>query len=150
MPHVKETTVVPHSCQQMFELVNAVEVYPEFIPFCTQSRVLMRTVDTVEAELFFSGGGFHQSFATHNQLLPYQKIEVSLVHGPFKSLSGFWNFEEVVLGQEQGCRVVLDLKFEFSSRWMAMMAGPFFSQIATKLVEVFSKRADELYGKAKR
>src|SRR5689334_1039187 len=95
MPIIHRNLTDPYTVAQMYQLVNAVESYSEFLPWCTESTVTSRNEDEVHATLTLSGGGFHKSFATCNRLQHDKMIEIRLVHGPFKQLEGFWSFQEL-------------------------------------------------------
>ena len=144
MPDINKTKLVPYTQEQMYALVNDVESYAEFVPFCVSSTIDSCAHDEVHATLAFARGGLHKAFTTLNRLQPHKMIEIRLINGPFKHLEGFWRFEQ--MGTDH-CRVSLDLQFEFSSRLLAMMFGPFFHQIASMLVDSFCKRAETVYGK---
>jgi len=141
MPHIKKSALVPYSQEQMYRLVDQVELYPQFIPWCHSVTVFKRTEDLVEASLCLAQGGIKKSFTTANHLQPYELIELRLVDGPFKHLEGHWRF----ISEPEGCRVCLDLEFEFASHWLAVLFAPVFHQAANTLVDLFCKRAHELY-----
>jgi len=143
MPTVKRTEKVEFSQQQMYELVNNIDDYPQFVPACIGSQKRVVNDNEIEATLEFSRGGIDKSFTTRNRLQPYERIDIELVDGPFKHLEGFWYF---VPKDEQQCEIQLDLEFEFSSGWLSMAFGPVFNQVANKLVQVFHKRAEQVYG----
>lgn len=143
MPDINRSQVVPYSQEQMYKLVNDIESYCEFIPWCVSSRIDSCAPDEIRATLAFSRGGLYKAFTTLNRLQPQKMIEIRLVNGSFKHLEGFWRFEEVENGH---CRVLLDLKFEFNSRLVSMMFGPIFHQIANTLVDAFCSRAEVVYG----
>jgi len=90
-----------------------------------------------------SKGGVEKAFTTCNRNQKNKMIQMRLVEGPFKQLEGFWRFDG--LGDD-GCKVSLDLEFEFASRMLGMVIGPVFSQIANSLVDSFQKRAVDVYG----
>lgn len=142
MPIIHKSTLVPYSQEQMFDLVNAIEAYPEFVPYCHSSRIIGHRHDELRATLCFERGGFRKSFTTLNRMHPHKMIEVRLIEGPFKQLEGFWQFEP----KESRCHVSLDLEFEFASQWLSLMFGPIFNQVASTLVDAFSKRARSVYG----
>jgi len=142
MPTVHKAALVPYSPEQMYKLVDNIQHYPQFVPWCVNGEELSRTEDAVRARLTFSGSGLQKSFTTLNRLHPHNMMEINLVDGPFDNLEGFWRFDS----HDQQCNVVLDLEFEFSSRLLAMMFGPVFNQVATSLVDCFVKRAHEVYG----
>lgn len=142
MPHIKKSALVPYTQEQMYQLVDQVELYPQFIPWCSETKVLKRSPTEVEASLCLAQGGIKKSFTTRNHLNPHDLIELRLIHGPFKHLEGHWRF----IPEAEGCRVCLDLEFEFSSHWLAVLFAPIFNQAANTLVDVFCKRAHEIYG----
>lgn len=144
MTRIQRSALVPYSAHQMYELVNDSARYPEFLPWCTGARVLKNEPGERTASLDLSKGGVSKSFTTVNRLFPGERIEMSLVEGPFKELAGVWRFTP--LG-ESGCKIELDLSFEFSSKLIAMAFGSVFSQIAASLVEAFQKRAVQIHGK---
>lgn len=133
---------MPYSAEQMFNLVNDIEKYPEFLPWCSNARVLQRDAGQIKAELVLAKGGLEKSFTTVNTLKPSVQMVMELVDGPFKHLKGTWDFH--VLGDRE-CQVELDLEFQFSSKMVALMFGPLFQQAASKLVDAFVARADEIY-----
>lgn len=144
MPVIHHELIVPYSAAQMFALVNNIEEYSQFLPYCKSSRVLSQTEDEVKATLVLAGGGFQKSFTTSNRLQKDKMIEIRLLDGPFRRLEGFWHFEALA----QGSKVSLDLEFEFSGKLLALAFGPVFNQVANTLIEAFSKRAEAVYGKS--
>lgn len=143
MPAINRSKVVPYTQEQMYQLVDDVHSYSEFVPWCVKSEEISRTQDEVHGKLTFASSGIEKSFSTLNRLLPHKMIELRLVEGPFKQLEGFWRFESV---GEIESKVVLDLEFEFSSRLLALMFGPVFEQVAGTLVTSFCDRAKVVYG----
>lgn len=143
MPTVNKSALVEYKPQEMFDIVDDVEKYSEFLPWCGSSSVLSRSEDEVKATIEISHSGIRKSFTTLNRLQPGKIIEVQLIDGPFKHLHGFWRFEP--LG-DKGCKVTLDLDYEFSSRLLGLAIGPVFSQIANTFVDAFCKRAEAIYG----
>lgn len=144
MPTIRRSALVPYTPAEMFALVNEIERYDEFIPWCKRSRVVYRDEDTVRGELTFAKGGVEKSFVTSNRQQPGKMIEIRLVEGPFRRLEGYWRFQAV---GESACRVMLDMEFEFSSRLVAFAFGKVFTQVANRLVEAFVQRAEAVYGK---
>ena len=141
---VQKSAIVPYSPEEMYALVDDIERYPEFLPWCGSARVLERAEDTVKASIEIAKGSVRKSFTTLNRLQPGKMIEMRLVEGPFRRLEGFWRFDP--LGGS-GCKVRLDLEFEFASRMMSLVIGPVFNQIANTLVDAFHQRAVEVYGR---
>ena len=145
MPNIHKSALVPYSTAQMFVLVDDIDSYAQFLPWCRSSQVLSRSEDEVRATLEIAHGSLRKSFTTHNRTQRDKMIEMRLEEGPFRHLEGFWRFD--VLG-EQASKVSLDLDFEFSSKLVGLAMGPVFSQIANSLVDAFTKRAVQVYGKA--
>ncbi len=143
MATIRKSALVPHSAARMFALVDDVESYPRFLPWCRSTRVISRTDDEVRASIEMAKGPLDKSFTTCNRLQHGKMIEMRLIDGPFERLEGFWRFE--ALGDE-ACKVSLDLDFEFSNLLVKLAIGPVFSQIANTMVDAFCKRARELYG----
>lgn len=143
MTDIHKSALVPYSPEQMFDLVNDVDAYDSFLPWCRKSTVLSQKDDYVEASLEIAHGALHKTFATRNTLTDRHKIHMQLLEGPFKHLEGVWCFE--ALG-DQGCKIILDLSFEFSNRLMGMTLGPVFSAIANSLVDAFTQEAVKKYG----
>lgn len=144
MADIKKSTIVPYSAQQMFDLVNAIEDYPKFIPACKSTEILSRDEDEIRATLNFSRGAISKSFTTLNRLQKDKMIEIRLIEGPFKRLEGLWRFDSLAPNK---CEVLLDLEFEFSNRLLSLAFEPLFTQIANILVDAFKSRAETVYGK---
>lgn len=143
MTIVKRSRTVTFTCEQMYGLVNEVERYAEFLPYCSESKVHHRNEDEVQATLIIGAGGMSKSFTTRNLLQENKMIEIRLVDGPFSHLEGFWRFDEV----EGGCKISFDLEFEFAGRIFSMLLGPVFDQVTDKMVDAFCDRAVIIYGK---
>ena len=116
MTIVKKSRQVNYSCEQMYNLVNDVERYNEFLPYFSRSEVHHRDEDEVRATLVIAAAGISKSFTTCNRLQANKMIEIRLVEGPFSHLEGFWRFDEV----ENGCQISFDLEFEFAGRMFSM------------------------------
>jgi ribosome-associated toxin RatA of RatAB toxin-antitoxin module len=144
MTSIHKSALVPYSPGEMFALVDDIERYPEFLPWCSAARVLARGDDEVRARLSLSKSGVDKSFTTRNRNQKNKMIEMRLEEGPFRHLQGYWRFD--ALGGE-GCKVSLDMEFEFSSRVLGLVIGPVFNQVANSLVDSFQKRAVDVYGK---
>lgn len=142
MPQIERSSLVPYSCKQMFDLVNDIESYPEFVPGCTGSRILEQTDTTLAAELEISKAGIHQRFATRNHLHEPNRIELELIRGPFKHLHGTWKFEEL---DGNACKVTLQMEFEFSSRMLQFAFGKLFNEVSRRMVDAFASRARVVY-----
>ena len=143
MPSVSRHALVAYSAAEMFALVDDIESYPQFLPWCRSTRIISRSDDEVRATLEMAKGALSKSFSTCNRLQANKMIEIRLLDGPFRHLEGFWRFEPLA---DEACKVSLDLEFEFSSRLLQMTVGPLFSQIADTMVDAFCKRARQVYG----
>lgn len=143
MNKLKRHAIVPFSTHQMFSLVNGIEEYPAFLPWCQSATVLERSEQEVTATLQIAWKGVQKTFTTRNLLQPYGRMEMQLLNGPLKHLNGVWQFTE--LGKDAS-KVILDLEFEFSGGWIDKLFQPVFQQIANTLVDAFCKRAAEIYG----
>jgi ribosome-associated toxin RatA of RatAB toxin-antitoxin module len=139
---IKKNAVVPYTPSQMYALVDDIEAYPLFLPWCKNSTVIYRSEDEVSATLTLAKGGIEKSFSTINRLQKNKMIEVTLKEGPFKHLEGFWLFESI---HDNCCKVTLDLEFELANNLFSLALGPIFQQIANTLVDAFCERAKDLY-----
>jgi ribosome-associated toxin RatA of RatAB toxin-antitoxin module len=142
MTVVQKSALVKYSAKQMFDLVNDIESYPKFLPWCSASRILKREGDIVEAELTISKGGFKKSFSTRNRIDPGGKITVSLLEGPFTYLEGVWNFMPL---REDASKISLDLEFEMPGVLANLAFGTVFNQICNTMVASFTERAKAVY-----
>lgn len=142
MTLVHKSALVKFSAQQMFDLVNDIESYPKFLPWCSESRILKREEDAVEAELVISKGGFNKSFSTRNTLVRGSRITLYLLNGPFSSLHGTWNFIPL---REDASKITLDLEFEMSGKLANLAFGTVFNQICNTMVASFTQRAKDVY-----
>lgn len=143
MHTLKRNAIVPYSQREMFELVNTIEDYPRFLPWCSRSKVISRSDTEVVAELEINWKGMSKSFTTRNVLVPYERMEMHLVEGPLKHMEGIWQFQPL---NNKACKVILDLEFEFAGGFIDRFFQPVFQHIANSLVEAFCKQAVELYG----
>ena len=145
MTLIERSALVGYTSKQMFELVNHIEAYPEFLPWCKSSEVMAQSDHEIEASLQIAWSGIHKSFTTRNALIPYEKIKMTLVDGPLSRLEGEWTFTAV---GDSGCQINLVLEFEVPGGIMSRVIQPLFNNIANSLVERFCKRADEVYGQS--
>jgi ribosome-associated toxin RatA of RatAB toxin-antitoxin module len=146
MTNIQRSALVPYSAQAMYQLVNDIEAYPQFMDGCVGATVLDRSNDSVEARLDLAKGGIRYSFTTHNQLLPPDRIELTLIEGPFESFRGAWTFQAL---NEHACKIALQLQFEMSGRLFNFAARKMFDGIANQMVDALVKRAHQLYGVAR-
>jgi len=144
MSHIKRNALVHYSPAEMYQLVNNVADYASFLPWCRSSKVISESGTEMVASVEIAKGVLNKTFTTQNRLHKNHRIELQLVDGPFKKLSGYWQFD--TLKTENACKVNLELDFEFDNAMMSIAAKPIFTQIANSLVDSFCKRAVEVYG----
>jgi ribosome-associated toxin RatA of RatAB toxin-antitoxin module len=142
MPHVSKSVLVPYTAATMFELVDAVEHYPAFLPWCGGATVHTRDANVTVATLDIRYGGVSQSFTTENTKSGMEGMQLALRDGPFKSLTGSWRFRS--LGDE-GSKVSLELDYTFRNALLESAVGPVFGMIADTLIDRFVARADQLH-----
>lgn len=138
MREVKRSALIAESPAHMYRLVNDIERYPEFVPWCASARVDSRTDTEVVATLSIKRGPLRAEFTTRNLLEPDRRVLMQFVSGPFRVLEGLWTF--TALG-ELGCRVELEMRFEFANRVAGTLFEPLFEDTAASLVDAFVKRA---------
>ncbi|MDE2091763.1 MAG: type II toxin-antitoxin system RatA family toxin [Gammaproteobacteria bacterium] len=144
MRTVNKSALVPYPAESMYDLVNDVARYPEFLPWCHSARVLSQSDTEMHAWLELARGGFHKAFTTLNTMQPGRSIAISLENGPFRHLQGYWQFEKL---DSAGSKITLKMEFEFAGTLLDLMAGPVFHEICNSLVSAFMRRATDLYGK---
>lgn len=142
MPSVHRSALVPFSAAKMFQLVNDVGQYPQFLPGCEDARVNEQHDNLMVASLLVSKAGVKQWFTTRNELHSNAEIKMSLQEGPFKKLSGGWRFIEL---EDNACKIELDLEFEFSNTLAKFAFNKVFSSLANNMVKAFTERAREVY-----
>ena len=145
MPSINRSALVSYSAEQMYQLVDDISAYPEFLPWCGGSEEHNRSDDQVKASVTIQKGAINKVFTTQNTLKKNSLIELNLLNGPFKKLNGTWRFEPL---SENACRVTFDLHFEFSNMLVGLAIGPIFNQIANTFVDSFVERAKVVYGKS--
>lgn len=142
MAQISRSALVPFSAEKMYQLVNDVDAYPKFLPGCTGSRILDSSENQMTASVDVSKAGISKTFTTRNTLTNNQRIHMQLVEGPFRKLSGGWQF--VALGDD-ACKVELSLDFEFTNMLVEMAFGRVFKELANNMVQAFTTRAREVY-----
>ena len=128
----------------MYDIVNDVEAYPEFLPWCGGARVEKLGDTDMEAAIQIRVGSLEQWFRTQNDMVPGESIEMRLVDGPFRRLYGKWRFQPL---EDSACKIELLLEFEFKAGLAGKLISPAFTRIANPMVDSFCQRAHELHGK---
>jgi len=132
-----------YSSKEMFNLVNDVDAYPEFLPHCSDAKIVTQQANTMTASLEISKAGIKKWFTTQNTFVDENTVKLQLVDGPFKSLQGQWHFRTL---DESACKVELRLEFEFSSKLIELAFGKIFNDVAKNMVNAFTQRAKDVYG----
>jgi ribosome-associated toxin RatA of RatAB toxin-antitoxin module len=143
MPRITRSALLMYSAEQMFDLVNDVDTYPEFLPGCTGTRILDTQDDQMTAAVDVSKAGISKTFTTKNTLIAAQEVKMDLIDGPFKKLTGGWTFKKL---DSTACKVSLDLEFVFSSKLVEVAFGRIFTDLVNNMVQSFTERAKEVYG----
>jgi ribosome-associated toxin RatA of RatAB toxin-antitoxin module len=144
MKRIARSAIVEHSADEMFALVDDIESYPRFLPWCTAARVEERADDKVRATLSVGMRGLRQSFTTENLVRPGNAIEMRLVKGPFRHFGAAWRFHAL---SAEACRIEFTLEYEMAGP-LSRLLEPLFDHIADTMVDAFTRRATELYGPA--
>jgi len=142
MQSVRKSVLVAHSSAEMFELVDRIDLYPEFLPWCAGARVLETHAEGKTARIDIDYAGVRAHFTTDNRNRAGESIVVTLRDGPFRHLHGEWHFVELA---PDGCKVALALAYEFATPLLERVVGPVFNHIANSFVEAFVRRADAVY-----
>lgn len=142
MAQVEKSVLVAHPPERMFELVDRVEDYPLFLPWCGGTTLLSRDLHSTVATIHIAYMGIRQSFTTENTKEAPRLMHIRLLDGPFSKLEGDWRF--VPLGDD-ACKIELRLDYTFSSRLLETMLAPVFSHITNTFVDAFVRRADAVF-----
>jgi len=142
MRQIKRNAYVQYSPKEMFLLVDDIDAYPEFLPWCKHTKIHHRSDQNVVATIALSKNGIQSQFTTSNKLTQYDTIQLSLSEGPFSHFEGGWTFFDL---ENEGSKIEFTLKFEFKSSLLDLSLGPFFENICDKLVDAFVLRAKEIY-----
>lgn len=143
MARVDKKVLIERSAEQMFELVDRCEDYPQFLPWCGSTDLLQRDESRTVATLHINYHAVRSSFTTENDKVYPSQMAIRLVDGPFRHLSGFWRFTPLT---DQACKIEFQLQYEFSSKLFEKIIGPVFNHIANTFVDAFVKRAEQIYG----
>lgn len=145
MRKVSRSALVPYSARQMYVLVEDVESYPDFLPWCGSATLHWRDGELLEGSVEMRVAGLRRSFRTRNRMREFEAIDMELVEGPFSHLKGGWHFKTL---DELGCKVSLEVEFEVKSRTTNRLLGRYFEDICNSLVDAFVRRAQDMYGGA--
>jgi ribosome-associated toxin RatA of RatAB toxin-antitoxin module len=143
MAEVVKTVLVPYSAEEMFVLVDGVESYPQFLPWCGGTELHFRDDTTTEATIHISYMQVKQHFTTQNSKRHPEEMIIRLKRGPFRKLEGSWHFK--ALGTE-ACKIEFIMHYEFSSGLLEKVLGPVFGMLTNNMVDAFVRRAEQVYG----
>ncbi|MBS0326292.1 MAG: type II toxin-antitoxin system RatA family toxin [Proteobacteria bacterium] len=141
MQRVNRSVLVPYRAASMFDLVDDIEAYPRFLPWCAGARVLERGESSKTARIDIDYHGVRAHFTTRNVDTPSELIVITLTDGPFRALHGEWRF---VALSDAGCRVDFELAWEFATHVLERAVGPVFGHIARTFIDAFVRRAETL------
>lgn len=139
---VEKTVLVMHSAEQMYALVDAVENYPQFLPWCGGVDLIERDESKTAATLHIAFHGIKQNFTTENHKTFPSLMEIRLKNGPFKHLEGDWQFIRL---SDEACKIVFRLNYEFANAFLEKLIAPVFSHISNTFVDGFVAHADKVY-----
>jgi ribosome-associated toxin RatA of RatAB toxin-antitoxin module len=142
MKRISRSAIVEHRAEEMYALVDDIESYPRFLPWCVAARVEERTATAVQATLTIGLRGLRTSFTTRNENRVGEAIDLRLVHGPFRRFAAGWRFRPL---SAEACRIEFSLEYELAGPLAGMLA-PLFDRIADTMVDAFTRRAAAIYG----
>jgi len=132
-----------YSVDQMFQLINDIHAYPQFLSDCSDSKIISEDDNSVTASLLVSKAGLKKWFTTKNTHISNQQVKLELVDGPFNKLHGYWQLTEL---SEEACKVSLELEYEFSNKMFDLAFGRVFNHLTNNMVQAFTQRAKQIYG----
>lgn len=143
MHQISKSAIVAYSCKQMYQLVNQINDYPQFLNWCSSTDILNQTEQEITASISINKSAFRQTFTTLNTLTPNARIDMQLKDGPFKQLNGAWIFTPL---NDNACKISLELEFSFASKLVDMAIAPIFTSISNTQLDAFVERAKQIYG----
>lgn len=143
MHRVTRSALLPYTARQMYDLVNDVEFYPRFLPWCYEAQVHERSETHQRATLGMSVKPLRKHLTTINVMQPGERIDMRLENGPFRELRGVWLFEAL---SANGSKVSIDVSFEFSNRILDFSVGSRLEHVFGGLIDAFRERAKDVYG----
>lgn len=139
MYNIHKSAIVLHPAAMMFKLVDEVENYPNFLPWCGSTRIIHRDSEITRASIEINFKGIKQSFTTENIKKSDQLMHIRLIDGPFKLLSGSWLFHKLDVNS---CQIELTLEYQFSNILLETLISPVFNIIANTFIDEFIKEAN--------
>lgn len=142
MRRVKKSVLVPYSAKAMFELVDGVELYPQFLPWCDGARAIETRDDGKTARIDINYHGVRAHFTTDNVNRAGESIVITLRDGPFRHLHGEWRFQSLA---REACKIEFELAYEFATTALEGAVGPVFGYISNTFIDAFVRRAESVY-----
>jgi ribosome-associated toxin RatA of RatAB toxin-antitoxin module len=143
VPEVKRSALLTYSAHSLYDIVNDVSAYPEFLPWCGGVEIHRQDSASMEATIKMKMGKLDHRFKTRNTMIPNESISMSLLEGPFSKLEGEWRFSDI---ENLGSKIEFELSFEVASPITSAIITPAFTHIANTMVDSFCSRARQLHG----
>jgi ribosome-associated toxin RatA of RatAB toxin-antitoxin module len=137
--NIKKSAFVFHPQKEIFNLVDKVEDYPNYLPWCDSTSIIQRNDKSTTASIGINYKGIKHAFSTKNEKNKYKRMDIKLINGPFKYLSGAWTFKKI---DNKSCHIELELEYKFSNIILEKMISPVFNIIANTFIDEFIKEAD--------
>jgi ribosome-associated toxin RatA of RatAB toxin-antitoxin module len=147
MKRIARSAIVEHAASAMYALVEDIESYPQFLPWCRDARVLERSAQRTVATLVVGLKGLRYAFTTQNANRPHEAIDLQLLSGPFRHFAAHWRFS--ALGPH-AARIEFAMQYQFAGALVSRALGPLFDTIADTMVDAFKRRADAVHGQIAR
>jgi ribosome-associated toxin RatA of RatAB toxin-antitoxin module len=144
MKRITRSAIVEHPARELYALVEDIEAYPQFLPWCRAVRVRERSAGRTVATLAVGLKGVRYEFSTENSNRPREAIDMRLLEGPFRHFEAHWRFH--ALGA-RAARIEFSMTYELAGGIVARVLAPIFNTIADTMVDAFKRRADQVYGK---
>jgi ribosome-associated toxin RatA of RatAB toxin-antitoxin module len=153
MREVRRSALVPQTPAQMYDLVNDVARYPDFVPWCPAVQIHEQGPEFIVATVEIERAGVRTSVTTRNAMVPGERIDMALAGGPLRHFDGRWSFVPIRApgvdgqpGELRGCRVELLVHFEFRHAAVGLVLNRLFESSWDSLVDAFVRRAREVHG----
>jgi len=138
---LRKSVLVAHAAEQMFDLIEAAEHYPEFLPWCARATIVHRDAAIVVADIDVAWHGVRFRITTRNPKRRPEWMAVTMERGPFRHFHGEWHLTPLAA---HGCRIDFDLRYDVDRSLLGKVAGPVFDRVANTLVDAYVARADRL------
>ena len=136
---IKKEAIILKDKKKVFNVVNRVDLYKNFVTYCSDSKILSEEKNQMEARLDFNLKGIKTTFTTMNKIIEYESIEMKLIDGPFKYLDGRWEFEEI-----SGKTIIkLIINYEAKNKIIEYTVGKSLEKITNYLVKSFVSESNK-------